>query len=162
MHQLGFSVLNRGNLLEAMDTAAMFRSYTQDPNARSLGGLLYHFDLMGWHLHNAGNDAVYTVWAMLAICVKEAEERGTSDAKQRREENAAKQTETAIEQAKERAKENAEGFTSPEGEDGGVAISPSAGDAETNGGGKKPVYGPPKPPEGFTGLYTMGEAPLDV
>ena len=36
LHRLGFSVLNRGNLLEAMDTAVMFRSYTHDPNARSL------------------------------------------------------------------------------------------------------------------------------
>ena len=117
---------------------------------------------MGWHLHNAGNDAVYTVWAMLAICVKEAEERGTQNAKQRHGKNVAKQTETAIEQAKERAKENAEGWTSPEGEDGGVAVSPSAGGAETDGGRKKSVYGPPKPPEGFTGFYTMGGAPLDV
>ncbi|KAK3114256.1 hypothetical protein LTR53_007614 [Teratosphaeriaceae sp. CCFEE 6253] len=40
LNSIGFSVLNRGGLLEALDTAAMMRSYTRDPNATSLGRIL--------------------------------------------------------------------------------------------------------------------------
>jgi hypothetical protein len=46
---IGFSVLNRGNLLEAMDTAVMYRAYTQDVNPTSLGRVLYAFEMSGWH-----------------------------------------------------------------------------------------------------------------
>ncbi|KAK1824948.1 hypothetical protein LTR12_000743, partial [Friedmanniomyces endolithicus] len=72
LHSIGFSVLNRSNLAEVLDTATMFKSYTRDNNATSLGKVLYHFDIDGWNLHNAGNDAVYTMQAMLAIAVKAA------------------------------------------------------------------------------------------
>nr|POF15218.1 putative nucleolar protein c2c4.08 [Quercus suber] len=61
LSQLGFNVTNRANVLEAMDTTVMYRAYTHDPNSRSLGAILVDFDLTGWHLHNAGNDAVYTL-----------------------------------------------------------------------------------------------------
>jgi len=165
LHQLGFSVLNRSNLLETMDTTAMFRSHTRDPNARSLGSLLCHFDLTAWNLHNAGNDAVYTLWAMLAICVKDAGERGDESVKERHEDSLAKRMQAAVEQAKETARDGAEGWVSLGSEDGGVAVPQSPGDVggSSREKGRKPAYGPSKPlPEGFTGFYTPGGVPLDV
>jgi hypothetical protein len=142
LQQCGYSVANCGNMIDTIDTVALFRTYTKDPNARSLGNLLYHFDLEGWHLHNAGNDAVYTLWAMLAICVQEASERGTDKAQERFDEALEKRTEVAVQQAKERVLDETEGW-----EDGGVPVN-------------KPMFGPPRP--GEPQLFTMGGAILDV
>ena len=150
-HKLGFSVTNRGNLLEILDTAAMYRAYTRDPNPKSLGKILLGFDLDGWHLHNAGNDAVYTLWAFLAIAVSDAAE---SNKDERHQEAAEKRVEAAVEQAKERVKDDSEGW---DVEEGGVALATHAG---TNGSDEREVYGPPRP--SANGLYTMGGAPLDV
>jgi hypothetical protein len=124
----------------------MFRAYSKDPNARSLGNVLYHFDLEGWHLHNAGNDAVYTLWAMLAMSVVEASERGSEGKAKKEEEIFQARTDAAVEMVKEKVKDEMEGW---EGE-GGVAV-----DDET-----KPVFGPPRKEE--RQYYTMGGALLDV
>lgn len=82
-----------------MDTADMYRSYTKNTDSRSLGGMLCDFNLTGWHLHNAGNDAVYTIWAMLAICVQSASKRGTEAEQQRSAHEIDKRTQAAVEQA---------------------------------------------------------------
>ncbi|WPG98590.1 Hypothetical protein R9X50_00138300 [Acrodontium crateriforme] len=67
---IGFDPMNRANISKIpLDTADLFRAYTHSSNKTSLGNMLREFDLVGWNLHNAGNDAVYTVWAFLAICV---------------------------------------------------------------------------------------------
>jgi len=54
-----------------LDTQALFRAHTRDANANptALGKVLGHFGLVGWGAHNAGNDAVYTLWALLAMGV---------------------------------------------------------------------------------------------
>ncbi|KAH9845099.1 hypothetical protein Tdes44962_MAKER06889 [Teratosphaeria destructans] len=72
-HDIGFAVLNRGNLLDTMDTARMYMSYKRDVNPTSLPKVLHNFDISAWHAHNGGNDAVYTIYAMLAICAEAAE-----------------------------------------------------------------------------------------
>ena len=88
--------------MEAIDTAAMFRAYSRDTNPTSLGRILYHFDMSGWHLHNAGNDAVYTVWAILAIAVKSASERDDPEAEKRHEVSQTERMTQAIDAAKDR------------------------------------------------------------
>ncbi|EMD00601.1 hypothetical protein BAUCODRAFT_81223, partial [Baudoinia panamericana UAMH 10762] len=118
LQSIGFSVLNRSNLLEAMDTAIMFRSYTGDNNPTSLGRVLYHFDLEGWSLHNAGNDAVYTLRAMLAICVKAAVET-EKDVEVKHEEVKEKRREDALAAAVERVEDDHEGWGIGKDEDGG-------------------------------------------
>jgi hypothetical protein len=37
--------------------------------------ILYELEIIGWYLHNAGNDAVYTLQAMLAIACKHLEDK---------------------------------------------------------------------------------------
>jgi hypothetical protein len=138
-HKIGFSVLGRGNLIATMDTQAMYQAYTRDTSPRGLGGVMNDFDITAWHLHNAGNDAVYTIYAMLATCVQDAAERGTEASKKKHDERAKNKLESAIEAAKERAKEDAEGWDVSE--DGGVPL--------------------PQPPSA-SGHYTLGGAPLDL
>jgi len=160
---IGFSVLNRGNLLEVLDTAEMYKAYSQEINPMSLGNMCYQFNLTAWHPHNAGNDAVHTLWAFLAIAVKDASQRGNVEVAKQHAADHEKKAEAAIEQAKERAKEDSEGWTLLEDDDGGVAVPSKEEDFESKKT-KRPFFGPPRPPASSAsgGLYTMGGAPLDV
>lgn len=138
-HKLGFSVQGRGNMINTIDTKAMYQAYTRDTSPRSLSNIMNDFDFIAWHPHNAGNDAVFTMWAMLATCVQDAAERGTEESKKKHEERVKNKLDSAIETAKERAQEDAEGWEL--GEDGGVPL-------------------PMKP--SASGHYTLGGAPLDL
>lgn len=124
LRQLGYDISNLSNMVEVLDTAMMHCTLKREPNSRSLGHVLYEMDLMGWNLHNAGNDAAYTMQAMLAICFKDAES-WTKDKAEVVEENH-RRTEERIEAAKgfaeERARNDAEGWSADEHDDGGVAI----------------------------------------
>ena len=162
LRQIGFSISNYANvILDNVDTAQMFRVFTKDPNARSLGAMLYEFDLAGWHLHNAGNDAVYTLWAMLAMCVKATSERGSAEAENKQVDSLEKRTDVAVKQAVERVCLETDGFEDTGG-DGGVPLPPT----EAGGGLKgKPRFGPLRKEdqaEANRGLYTIGGPPLDV
>lgn len=153
LRQVGFNVTSRSTFLDTIDTVNMYRTYNQDPNARSLGAILANLDLAGWYLHNAGNDAVYTIHAMLAMCVKTAAERGTGQIEKRVDEHHEKKTSEVVEGAKERAKEDREGWDAAD-EDGGVGVPPSEAGVE-QAKRKAAARGPSR-------LYTIGGAPLDV
>ena len=90
-------------------------------------------------MHNAGNDAVYTMWAMLAISVQAAAERDTEEARIKNEERELAKMQKAVEAAKERVKEESEGW-----------------DLDDDGGAPLP-QAPSK-----SGHYTAGGAPLDI
>jgi hypothetical protein len=124
--KLGFDIFNRGNIYDRLDTSSMYRAYQNEPNATSLGRILYDFDLVGWHLHNAGNDAVYTIQAMLAICVKSAMQKGTEDAARRSEATKEKRKELFVERALEDAELASEGWTLPGTAKGRVPVLPKA------------------------------------
>lgn len=70
LRKLGYDVYNLSNLMEEVDTASMWRYLTRDSNPRSLGVILAELGITGWNLHNAGNDAVYTLQAMIGIAIK--------------------------------------------------------------------------------------------
>jgi len=48
---------------------------TRDVNPRNLGTVLAELDIIGWNLHNAGNDAAYTLQAMVKIAIKHLDDR---------------------------------------------------------------------------------------
>jgi len=76
LQKLGFNPLNTSNVLEVLDAATLYRVYRREQLPVSLGTMLYNFDMVGWNLHNAGNDAAYTLQAFLAIVVRDASRRG--------------------------------------------------------------------------------------
>lgn len=80
LQQLGYDPIKEGIILEIMDTAVMYQVWHRDQQPTKLGNILADFDIIGWRLHNAGNDAVYTLQAMLGICVREATIRGSREA----------------------------------------------------------------------------------
>lgn len=127
LRQLGISLANFSCITDTIDTAALFRACTRDPNGRcALGHVLAEHDLQGWHLHNAGNDAVYTLWAMLAICVKNSTVEGSREMAEKRERSLSLREESAVEAARERVREECVGWEGT-GDDGGAPVSLTEG-----------------------------------
>ena len=70
LRKLGYNPCDLTNLRELVDTSSMYRALKREPNPRNLGSILANLNIPGWYLHNAGNDAVYTLQAMIAIAMK--------------------------------------------------------------------------------------------
>ncbi|TIA51509.1 hypothetical protein D6C77_08836 [Aureobasidium pullulans] len=84
LRRLGYDPSNLSNLIDFQDTAAMWRAITGEQSTRGLSHVLFTLELDSWNTHNAGNDAVYTVHAMLGLCIKdlkmkEAKKNGDED-----------------------------------------------------------------------------------
>ena len=136
LHRIGVSLANFSCIIDTVDTATLFRKWKNDDNAKSsLGHVLADFDLMGWHLHNAGNDAVYTLWAMLAICVPHTVKGGSKELAEEWEKNYQEKMENEVEQAKDQS-----GEWDDVGDDGGVTIPPH--EFEEKGEEKRVLYTP--------------------
>ena len=78
LRKIGYEIYNLSNLMEEVDTASMWRYVTRDVNPRSLGSILAQIGITGWNLHNAGNDAAYTLQAMIGIAIKAITEKQKS------------------------------------------------------------------------------------
>jgi DNA polymerase III alpha subunit (gram-positive type) len=72
---LGYDIHNLSNIQEIIDTALMWQGIKREYSPRNLGSVLAEIDIAGWNLHNAGNDAVYTLQAMIGIAIKQLYER---------------------------------------------------------------------------------------
>lgn len=120
LQTIGYDVHNLSNLVETADTAFMWRYLKRESNPRNLGSILAELGIIGWNLHNAGNDAVYTLQAMIAIAIKHLDEK--HKAKNDSEQEEKDRISEALKEATEYAMEKEEGWTS-EGSDGGVPIA---------------------------------------
>lgn len=72
LKDLGVSMFNSPSstetvFLDTVDTAEVFRVSRGEMSVRSLGNILSSLGITGWYLHNAGNDARYTMEAMVAL-----------------------------------------------------------------------------------------------
>jgi hypothetical protein len=72
LRDLGYDPSNLSNLIDFQDTATMFCATTGEKNTRGLSHIMFRLELEAWNTHNAGNDAVYTMQAMLGICIEDA------------------------------------------------------------------------------------------
>jgi hypothetical protein len=123
LQNLGYDPLKVENLLEALDTATMYRVWRREQNSTSLSRILYDFDIAGYKLHNAGNDAVFTVQAMLGICVREASIRGSPELDNMRSSEKSARLATALEEAQQKANDEADGWSDYELDgDGGAPV----------------------------------------
>ena len=69
LRTIGYDVTNLSNLLEAVDTISLYKAMKHTPMTPSLGNILLELELTGWHLHNAGNDAAYTLEALVGLSI---------------------------------------------------------------------------------------------
>lgn len=53
LRKLGYDVSNLSNLIEALDTADLYRAWKHQLNPSKLGSILVDLELTGWNLHNA-------------------------------------------------------------------------------------------------------------
>ncbi|KAH7360579.1 hypothetical protein BKA65DRAFT_188777 [Rhexocercosporidium sp. MPI-PUGE-AT-0058] len=121
LQSIGYDVLNLSNLLEQADTAIMWRYLKREANPRNLGSILADLGIIGWNLHNAGNDAVYTLQAMIGIAIKHIEEKQ----KKREVKDLEKKIRISesVKEAVEIAVEREEGWSSGgENSDGGAPV----------------------------------------
>ncbi|KAH8692729.1 hypothetical protein BGW36DRAFT_302862 [Talaromyces proteolyticus] len=56
-------------LLDTLDTANLFQVLKREAQQRALEIILNSLSIVGWNLHNAGNDARYTLEAMVRIII---------------------------------------------------------------------------------------------
>jgi hypothetical protein len=99
LRQIGLDVKQLDNLIEGVDTARMHRAYRRRFNGMSLGGMLEDMNISPENLHNAGNDAVYTLQGTLAIAVQEMDERRSGALQTRRQQE--KEAVAAVQAARE-------------------------------------------------------------
>ncbi|CAD0088249.1 unnamed protein product [Aureobasidium mustum] len=78
LHKLGYDPNNLANVT-FQDTVAMWRAITKEQSARGLAHIMYALELESWNTHNAGNDAVYTVQAMIGMCIKDLEKKAANE-----------------------------------------------------------------------------------
>ncbi len=67
LQTIGYDVTTLPNLIESIDTINLFKAMKHEQNTPSLGAVLLELGLTGWHLHNAGNDAGYTMEALIGL-----------------------------------------------------------------------------------------------
>ena len=58
------------SIIEALDTTVLYRVLVRDTQTQSLGRMMVGLGRTAWHLHNAGNDARYTLEALIALLIK--------------------------------------------------------------------------------------------
>ncbi|EAW09765.1 uncharacterized protein ACLA_039810 [Aspergillus clavatus NRRL 1] len=74
LQNLGIQVFENiaTGFLESIDTAELHRHMRGESSQRSLGGMLQELGIIGWYLHNGGNDARYTLEALVRMVVRDA------------------------------------------------------------------------------------------
>ncbi|KAL9033730.1 MAG: hypothetical protein Q9214_007373 [Letrouitia sp. 1 TL-2023] len=123
LRKVGYDVANLSNVLEAVDTANLYCAWQHEQQTTKLGSVLLSLGLTGWNLHNAGNDAAYTLQAMVGVAIENLATR--------KERNTSHQSEEAVLantlelQAREQAKDIMEEWATAdvEGGDGGEPVS---------------------------------------
>lgn len=71
----GYDMLNHTMLHPVWplaDTQRYYRTFKKQQEPAKLAAVLYDFDIIAFGLHNAGNDAAYTMQALIAIAVDSA------------------------------------------------------------------------------------------
>ncbi|QSZ30659.1 hypothetical protein DSL72_000217 [Monilinia vaccinii-corymbosi] len=155
LRQIGYEI-NNLKLHEGCDTTLMWRALKRESNPRSLAAILAEIGIAAWNLHNAGNDAVYTLQAMLGIACKHLVDRKM----ERKEKDKLKKDRISksMREAAELACEHEEGWSS-DGSDGGDRITAEQAVAKkTADAAKKAVTRRPKVTD-VDQLWRYGSAP---
>jgi hypothetical protein len=71
LRKIGFDVMTLPNLYDRIDTSVLHKAWKRNAQPRSLSSMLLDLGMTAWNLHNAGNDAHYTMQCMLGISFRE-------------------------------------------------------------------------------------------
>jgi DNA polymerase III epsilon subunit-like protein len=70
LKQLSYHAEDAPNVADVVDTREMHQFLVRSNDSASLASVLGHLGIAHAHLHNAGNDAVYTLQAMIGLAVR--------------------------------------------------------------------------------------------
>ncbi|KAG8631177.1 hypothetical protein KVT40_000317 [Elsinoe batatas] len=79
LRQVGYDIRNLTNIVHIADTCTLYSALTGNRNKTRLGKILVELDIEPWHLHNAGNDAWYTLAIAIGLAVGDKEGRQFGD-----------------------------------------------------------------------------------
>jgi hypothetical protein len=81
LSRLGFKPNSQSTITKVFDIQHLYHALRCDQKNKqvSLDTVLTDLSIIGWNLHNAGNDAVYTMQALIGLCLVEAIIRKDSD-----------------------------------------------------------------------------------
>ncbi|KAI0552959.1 hypothetical protein F4679DRAFT_533085 [Xylaria curta] len=68
--RIGYNPWRVPQIVDEVDTKTMFQRIQRSPDGRGLATVCAQLGIPGFHYHNAGNDAVYTLRATIAIAIK--------------------------------------------------------------------------------------------
>jgi DNA polymerase III epsilon subunit-like protein len=68
--KIGYNPWRVPHIVDEIDTKDIFQRIERDSNGRGLATICHELGIPGHNYHNAGNDAVYTLQAMIAMAVK--------------------------------------------------------------------------------------------
>ncbi|KAI2630800.1 hypothetical protein GGR54DRAFT_170867 [Hypoxylon sp. NC1633] len=71
LQQVGYNIWRVRHFSDEVDTKSMFQRLTRSPNGRGLAMVCEELGIPGRNFHNAGNDATYTLRAMIVMAVKQ-------------------------------------------------------------------------------------------
>lgn len=74
LHSLDYDVYGMENLLEVADNQKLHQHRSKFSNGQSLCAILAGLDIPYRYLHNAGNDAVFTLQSFLCLAVIKRQE----------------------------------------------------------------------------------------
>lgn len=75
LRKLGYNIWRVPQFSDEIDTQSMFKSLERERNGRGLASVCSELGIQGYHFHNAGNDAAYTLRAMVAMAVRQMNEK---------------------------------------------------------------------------------------
>lgn len=140
--KLGYNPLSEPNVLEILDTATLWRVYRRESQPTNLGSMLYHLDMVGWNLHNAGNDAAYTLKVFLGLCVREASQRGQKEIQQELQDQLLETLTERVRETIENCHVEQQGWDGDVDDDGGEAGEPHSLPTTTTPMGANAIRGP--------------------
>lgn len=74
LSSVGFDVLALRGLVEQLDTKEIHQAWKESEQGKSLASVLSDLSIHSKHLHNAGNDAVFTLRALVGVAIEEIRE----------------------------------------------------------------------------------------
>ncbi|KAH6610758.1 atp-dependent dna helicase 2 subunit 2 [Trichoderma cornu-damae] len=75
LSSVGFEVLAIRGLVEQLDTKEIHQAWRESEQGKSLQHVLNELLIRSKHLHNAGNDAVFTLRALIGMAIEEIREK---------------------------------------------------------------------------------------
>lgn len=106
LKKLGLGSCLSETLTDCIDTSDVYRTLMKESHQSALSDILIHYGITGRDLHNAGNDARYTLEAMLAMALDASTPKPAEQLQQETE----RRIERACHEAKTRAIADMEGW----------------------------------------------------